>query len=221
VHTKEPVAAVDPHRNRKLLAVAGVVLVLLLAGLWGNRVLAGKRAILDALTQSKAQLEKKLVLLDPDVKQAEVLREWNDTAIPWLDELYDLTAHFPYKEGMRVTRLNTTTVTSKTKSKEKTTVRMEITGVVLPADQSLVQELVATINQDPHTPASPPQLASGALGGPDGKQPAGTFKFKVDVHKQPAAQYTTNLWVPPAAAARQKGRFRDDEDLGPLMGDQP
>ena len=51
VRTKEPVAAVDPHRNRKLLVAAAVAALFLLAAFWGNRLLAAKREYQEALTQ--------------------------------------------------------------------------------------------------------------------------------------------------------------------------
>src|SRR5207248_2218864 len=85
VKIKEPVAAVDPNRRRNVLVGVAVAGILLLAGLWGNRVLANKRENLDQLAERKTQIENQLRSLAPDNTHIQALKAWNDGAIPWLD----------------------------------------------------------------------------------------------------------------------------------------
>jgi Tfp pilus assembly PilM family ATPase len=206
VHVKEPVAPVDPYRTRKIAIAAAVLVLFLLGALYGNRVLASKREYQEKLTEQKADLDAQLRLLAPDAKHIEALKEWNDVNIPWLDELYDLSARFPHREGMRVTQLQGSTVTSRTgKDKNKTNIVMTISGIVLKEDEQLVRGLMDSINTDPHTRASMKALKSGVTGAV-GRKPTEEFTLKVDISKQSPSQYTARL-VPPEVAPWDPANF--------------
>jgi Tfp pilus assembly PilM family ATPase len=214
VRVKEPVAKADPNRARKILAVAGVAALFLLGALWGYQAVAAKRKAVDELTQQKADWEATLRAMAPDAKHYEALKDWNDTAIPWLDELYDLAAHFPYREGMRVTQVAAGTYAAAgrtAKDKDKASVRMMVHGVVYRDDDKRIQDLVDAINGDTHTRATVAAVKSGGPMAPGTKKASEEFTLRIDITKQPAQKYTT-LLVPPAI--REPGL---DADLGDMF----
>jgi len=220
---KEPVAAADPHRNRKLIAAAALAGVFVLAGLWGFQVLAARRDYVDTLTQEKNDLEANFRLLAPDAKHIQALKEWDDGAIRWIDEIYDLTARFPYREGLRVTQLSAGAVTSRNpKDKDKISVRMMVNGIAPREDDKLVQNLVDTINHDGHTRAAMAGLKSGAASGPGVRKAVEEFSIRIDVTRQRARDYQAVL-IPPPAAPPARGRpipVDEGDDLEPgLLGD--
>jgi hypothetical protein len=226
VRVKEPVAKADPHRNRKLLAAGAVAALFVLAGVWGFHALAAKRAAIDALTAEKSRLDDVLLRLAPDAKHVQALREWDDGAVSWLDELYDLTARFPYREGLRVTQLTAGPVTNRNpKDKDKTTVRMTVTGIAPREDDRYVQQLLDEIKHDKHLRADMPGLKSSATVTATGPGAAGNrkaleeFSLRIEITKQKPRDYQPVL-TPPPAPPPQRGRFdpeEGDDDLGAVF----
>jgi hypothetical protein len=221
---KEPVAAADPHRSRKLIAIGLVAGVFVLAGLWGYISLAAKRARLDDLTREKNQVETLLAELKPDVTYIQALRDWDDSAIRMVDELYDLTARFPYREGLRVTQLSAGAIATrnpKDKDKEKISVRMTVNGIAPREDDRLIQQLVDTINHDSHTRAALAGLKSGAPAGPGGRKAQEEFSLRIDITRQRARDYREVLVPPPAPPQRGRPPFDEGDDDPELVGGLP
>jgi Tfp pilus assembly PilM family ATPase len=225
VHVKEPVKAADKNRNRKLLIAAAAAVLVLLGGIWGYQAVAQRRAEIERLTKDKSDWQLTLDRLAPDVKNFQALRDWKDTSIRWIDELYDLTARFPYREGMRITQLSATTVTTSRnpKDKEKATVRVTINGIAPGDDDKLVLDMVDLINHDPHAHASAAYIKP--IAAPSGQQPGQgsrkTFKefsIRVDLTRQNSWEYTTVLVPPPGPAPRARPAVDgEDDDLGALL----
>jgi hypothetical protein len=217
VRVKAPVAKADPHRNRKLLVAGAVAALFLLAGVWGFQALAAKRAIIEALTGEKNRLDDQLRQLAPDAKHIQALREWDDSAISSLDELYDLTARFPYREGLRITKLSVGTITSRNpKDKDKSSVRMTVTGIAPVADGRYVQQLLDDIKHDKHLRAEMVALKSSVAaatpagpGVPGVRRALEEFSIQIDIAKQRPRDYQALFVPPPAPPAR--GRFAPDE----------
>ena len=228
VRVKEPVAKADPNRNRKLILAGAVAVLFLLAGLWGFQALAAKREAIDELTAEKNRLDEVLLRLAPDAKHVQALREWDEGAVSWLDELYDLAARFPYREGLRVTQLSAgpiTTTTRNPKDKDKSTVRMTVTGIAPREDDRYVQQLLDEIKHDKHLRADMPGLkssvnvAAAAAGAPGSRKALEEFSLRIEITKQKTRDYQPVL-VPPPAPPPQRGRFdpeEGDDDLGAVF----
>ena len=171
---KEPRPVTHTGRRRALrlagLAVLGLVVLLIL----GNMVLASRRSEVQRLEADRDDAEAQLARLQPDKKRYQDLADWHKTALPVLDELYDLTARFPFKDEVKLTRLEINPLTAKTakeaatRNKEYTT-RMVLTGLVPANEDDLVERLVDTINRDPHCRAEIDQRrpVTGAAAGGD------------------------------------------------------
>src|SRR5207248_6797575 len=88
------------------LIAAGVLagfLALLGIGQW---ILAEQRDDLKAERDANASRNLNLKKLDEDSGDVAALKEWDQTTVPWLDELYDLSARMDFRENFRLTRLN-------------------------------------------------------------------------------------------------------------------
>lgn len=182
-------------RRRKIL-LAAVAAVLLLGTLFaGNRLLAGKKSEIARLQDEGQAIENQLQGLAQDGRDLQALKEWEQLRVPWLDELYDLTARFPHQIGLRVTRLNLEPIARSTnakKTEDKYVARMSLGGLVSREDDHLLTKLVDSINRDGHCRATLERI----------KPPE--FTLKVDLSRQPPAHYLTKLVPPPRRVEQPK-----------------
>ncbi|HWY88286.1 MAG TPA: hypothetical protein VNX28_16360, partial [Gemmataceae bacterium] len=174
---------------------------------FGNIVLAGKRDQIQQLNQSKNELEASLKSMAQEIADINALKDWDNTSISWLDELYDLTARFPDLKGFRITSLTANT-SKKTTNKDKYVASMTLTGVAPAVDIdkiTKVNELVAEINKSPSLRASIQDSKHVGVN-------QVSFQLKVDLMHRPPEKYTMHLEVPD----------QDDEDAifgnGPVGG---
>src|SRR5262249_22095922 len=106
VNPKQPRPPADPNKRRLVAALAAAAVLLLLGVFFSNRLLAARRAEQANLMAQARELDSTLAALEPDAKHIKALGDWDKAALPWLDELYDLAALFPYRVGLKVTHLN-------------------------------------------------------------------------------------------------------------------
>jgi Tfp pilus assembly PilM family ATPase len=189
---KQPKATANSGRQTKLVAAAAAIILVVAAFVVGNRVLAGKRATIAELTERKTDLEAAYGRLGQVKLDVDALREWEDTTIPWLDELHDLAARFPFQIGFRVKELSAQPI--KRTAKEPYVAQITFTGVGKINQDQLISQLIDSLNADRHLRATP-QRTIGASGGNQ------EFQVKVDVAKQPANRYVTALTLPPRLKA--------------------
>src|SRR5207244_40266 len=62
-----------------------------------NRVLASRASYVQLLADEGNQLTKKVEDYGKDIKLAAEMKKWDQAAISWLDELYDVSALFSYR----------------------------------------------------------------------------------------------------------------------------
>jgi hypothetical protein len=182
---KQPKPVTDTGRRRKL--VYGVAAAVLVLGtiLVGNRVLAGKRAQIADLNRAKLDNETRFKKLAQDRLDIDALKEWEETTVSWLDELYDLSARFPHQVGFRLKDLNATAPSKRNpKDKNAPVAHVALTGVALPDQIPHIDELLKALNADPHLRAT---LVSS--------KPQ-EFRLKIDITRQAPERYTTRLRPP-------------------------
>jgi hypothetical protein len=199
---KKTQTAGSPTRQRWL--VYSVTAGLLLAAAVGSMyyVLSVKRGQIQKLTLERNRSDDDLRALAQDRVDIEALKEWQQGTIPWLDELYDLTARFPYEKGFRINHFVIEPGSGKKGAKDAPAAKIRITGVTPAGQSSLALNLRDAINRDGHLKAT----IERQTGGRDSQ-----FTIRIDVAKQPASKYETILAVPPEAlhngkkAGRQGG----------------
>src|SRR5262249_54826106 len=127
---KEPKPPTDPNKRRLGVALVAALLFLVLGGVFSNRLLAARRVKQQELAQEQRKLDEFLTQLQPDAMHIKALSDWDKAAMPWLDELYELTALFPFRYGLRVTQFNATPLAAAKNAKTDFVATLTVSGLV-------------------------------------------------------------------------------------------
>jgi hypothetical protein len=160
LHPKEARPAGADAKRRRLLVAALVGLVFLVGVGLAQLFLQSLRADRDHLVERRANQQERLKRLQEDVAEVAALKEWEQTSVRWLDELYDLAARMDQKEGFRLTRVAMnlthrpdTGGVAKKGPKDPHIGNMELKGVV-PVDEDarygLLRKLTSRFEADKH-----------------------------------------------------------------------
>jgi len=157
---------------------------------WNWYGLSQKRARIADLTSEKEELEEKWKLSAQDRLDVDALKEWEETTVSWLDELYDVAARMPHEKGLRLTQVAGVPISKRT-AKDKYVARMTLHGLTTGDQDILVTQFLEAAHKDPHLRPAPANFR--------GQE----FTVKIDIAAQPPTKYTTPLRVPPGARRPQ------------------
>ncbi|MCI0740164.1 MAG: hypothetical protein L0Y72_14045 [Gemmataceae bacterium] len=188
VAPKEPRQETDPVKRKKVFFGIVAAVLVVVGIVFANVSLANKRSAVDALRKDKTELETDLKKFAQDRLDIDALKDFEQGAVPWLDEIYQLAAHFPHKVGFRVTQLKIDPPGKKS-SKDKYVATVSIHGVFPAGEERLVREWQMYLSRDPHLRATLKDHVGNK------------FHMIVDVASQPRSKYQTRLVVPPAPKA--------------------
>jgi Tfp pilus assembly PilM family ATPase len=206
VKPRESKQTASPAR-RRILAYSAVGVAALVLVVFGAMQFVGQQQEeLTRLRMKKIDIDKQLKAMQPEIQFLDAVREFNDGAIPWLDEIYDLAARAPYQKGFSIKQVVATPVSSKA-GKILYSARMEINGRVDGSKVKLVQQFVNEINKDKYCHC---KIASIT----DKTQKNSTamvedFKLVVEIAHRPPSQYLARLVPPPLPPGAAK---LDDDD---------
>jgi Tfp pilus assembly PilM family ATPase len=213
VKPREPKPPSDPNKRTLVWAAgvaAAVLLGLFIAG-WAR--LAAKDRELAKLTQAKNDYDRELVTLDQDDRRYKAVKEWQDSEVVWLDELYDLTASVPNIDKMRVTHLSANpNTTAGTQGKTgKYAARVEIKGL-LTDDRKPLTALTRELDLEGFHRVEAPSVGQNQSGGNRRQFPQQwSTRFDVekrldDKEKRPSARYERKFDAkPPPRRPRMDG----------------
>ncbi len=176
-------------------AVFAAVLLLAIGGL--SWVLLQERSKNQQLAREKADHEEFLKNVLQERADIEAYNEWENNTVPWLDEIYDLSARFPFDSGFRINKLSAQPIAVKRGAKETAIARVNIEGIV-PSDKlgpdGLLTNLLNASTGDPHVKLSLEKTKSG--------DNVTEFSLKLDIAKQELKKYQTRLSVPTLPPAK-------------------
>jgi hypothetical protein len=193
---KKAQAPVSITRQRGIFygAAAAALVIFFVGGMY--YVLAQKRAELQQLTADKKQIEDDLQRFAQQRAELDAYKEWQQTTIPWLDELYDLSARFPYAVGFRTNKMTASPVLAsgsgaKNKGKDGYVASIAL-NIVKPAStkEDYVRQLQQSMSRDTHLTSKVGHIGSGKGSAPQ------IIDMKIDVAKQSVLKYDTHLIVP-------------------------
>lgn len=198
VAPREPKVDTGTSRERVVVRVGLAVLLVILLIFGGLLIRSNTQNRLDEVTQELANVKAQLDKLQPAASQFAQLKKWEMGALPWLDELYDLTARFPDRENFRVNQIF---INPLDRESDKFTMRMTINGVVPLGHSRLIDDLVSRINRESHGHC---RASKETLKTPQGNQSEDTQEFTVyvDMIRQDLKKYDTELRLPPTYAPR-------------------
>ncbi|QEL18802.1 hypothetical protein [Limnoglobus roseus] len=248
---RQPRAAVNPNRNR--LAVAALLGIVLLAALgFGGYVLVrDAEARTTALRAEVARLDDGIKNLEPDVKRLAAAEEYDRRNVPWLDEIYDLSVHFPDINKMKVVAYVgdalppptnkqkavaqgpppapgqpaavATPVTPAVKAVPGPVAKIRLT--VVSENPTLPQELVQALARESRFYSGVRMTTGALLPGGTSRTPVQQFFIDANVVRRAPVDYAALLRVTlpkPVAAAAERPAVPDPDDLpGDPLGGLP
>jgi hypothetical protein len=194
VHPRQVQEQRDPFKRRLIWAAAlGAAVLLGVFGFGRYRLSLVAREV-EVQTHANEDLDRDLTILEEDAKRIKALSDWNETAVVWLDELYDLTDRLGDPNALRLTQLNADAPLRTGKEKDKHAAKMTLRGV-LKDDPKLVDRLSERMTEDGHYRVDPRSVVAN-----DGSDKS-TFPLqftipRVDVDKVEPSGYTRRLPVP-------------------------
>ena len=118
------------------------------------------------------------------------LKDWEQTTVSWIDELYDISARFPHETGLRLSQVSAAPLARKAgasvKDKDGKYVGVEtLHGVMQPDQDKLVSRFMNELRKDPHLRVTSPDFRGNE------------FTVRIEVAAQPGSAFTQKLEVPP------------------------
>lgn len=181
---KEPKPVVDRHKQRmKMGMIAAAILVPMLILAWWMSLSKMQAQIRD-LEVTREDLDETWKKLEQERLDVAALKDWEQTSISWLDELYDISARFPHAQGLRITQVSATQFRRRG-AKDTFTGLVTIHGLMNSDQDTLVTQFSESLQQDKYLRVQSPAFK------------ANEFTLKIDVAARPPLHYQTNLVVPP------------------------
>jgi hypothetical protein len=177
--------SVTKQRGMFYGAAAAVFFIVIIGMMW--YVLAQKRAEIAKLVAEKFEQEDYLAKNAQERADLEAYRDWEQTSVLWLDELFDLSARFPWHENFRVNQLTASITGVKKGSKEPYVAKFNISGYAPVGKETYVKDLNAAMSHDAHLRATTKQtkIIGSKL----------QYDMKIDIAKQDTKKFNTKLVV--------------------------
>lgn len=204
---RQPVAA-KFSGQRKLAGVGALVALLVIGGLgFGYVRLMSKQTEFTRLVKEKTELEKDLKTMEEDEKRVKAFKDWDDTRVNWLEEMYDLAARFPDIEKARVEQFRAEPLAVQKGSKQKYVARIFIK--IQTDDDKLMNTLQGAMAADKryHNIKKDIKSTSGGFRGMFSQ----TYELRADIERRPSSEYTRKLT---AKVPTRPARGADDEGGG-------
>jgi cbb3-type cytochrome oxidase subunit 3 len=201
---EKPVNLIAPKRSSKPVSVSrqrgmfygaavGALALFFIAFMW--YVLAQKKAEIAKLNQQKLELEEAMKDKAQERADLEAYIDWQKTTVPWLDEMYDLSARFPWEKDFRINQFSATATTAsagllkknaKDANAKQYIGKINLNGIYPEKNDRGLNTLTQMMTSDKHLV---PRF--------DGNLKPKEFSLKIDIAKQPASAYASQLIVPP------------------------
>ncbi len=208
---RQPKADIHPHRNRNaVLALVGLVLFVGLT-LGGYKLVSDSNQSTMNLRLRVKNLERQIEDAGPDAKRLAAAEAFEGRNVPWIDELYDLSVHFPDISKMKLTqfvgtaipppanknRIRTTTVTpaARTVKKDEEPPVAKMRLQVASENGTLPEELVRSLARVSKYYSGVKMTTGALLPGGSSRNPVQQFVVEAQLARRSPADYTHKLRV--------------------------
>ncbi|HEX3314718.1 MAG TPA: hypothetical protein VHR72_07480 [Gemmataceae bacterium] len=201
---KEPTATVDHGKQRRKAALFAAAVLVPLLFIFGFVMLSKQRSRIKELAGEKDELDAKWKSSEQARADVDGLKDWEQTSISWIDELYDIAARFPHETGLRLSQVSAAPLPHKLSAngKDKFVGVVTLRGVMQGDQDKLVSHFMSELRKDPHLRVTTPDFPR-----------PNEFTVRVEVAAQPGSAYKTHLEVPP-----QPRRIDPEEMPNPFEG---
>jgi Tfp pilus assembly PilM family ATPase len=202
---REP-AAPKMGARQKLTAALGLAILIVFGALgFGYVKVMSRDAQYVKLVKQKSDAEQDLRLMEEDDKRVKALKEWDESRVNMLDELYDLTARFPDIKNAQIEQIRFEPVALQKGSKQKNVAKVYMK--VLTNDEKLMNQLTGAMTADKRYHNLNKNIKAASLRGGFAQQ----YEIRADIERRPANEYTRKL---AATAPPRPARGRDDDSGG-------
>ena len=169
------------------------------------------RPEIERLAKEKADQEEFLRLVAQERADLDSFRDWEQSSILWLDELYDLSSRFPWHEDFRVNQLAASTNGTKKGVKDQYVAKIALTGYAPVGQEGYVRDLNAAMSRDLHVR---PNFKGARIVGQNLQ-----YEMRIDLARQDAKKFQTRLEVPPDVIRKVKAPAPAKKKGGPPIPD--
>jgi hypothetical protein len=202
---KEPTATVDHGKRNRVAAMLGIGVLVPVLFLFGFVMLSKQRSRIQALMTEKEQLDKEWTEAEQTRADVKGLKDWEQSSISWIDELYDLAARFPHETGLRLSQVSAAPLAGKTNTNTKDGKFVGVVtlhGVMQGDQDKLVRQFMAKLREDPHLRVTSPDFRGNE------------FTVRIEVAAQPGSAFKTKLDVPPQPKRTAEEEMTPDPEPG-------
>ena len=201
VSPRQPVSR-DAVRRRIVATVVSLLALGIIGGLgYGYMKVQERQKTLTELIRKKTEYEQDLKVYAEDEKRIKAFKEWDDSRINWLDEMYDLAARFPDINKIQLEQFRAEPLALQKNVKGKQNVA-KIFLKVRTDDGRHMDALQAAIISDRkyHKVKKDIKAATGFRGGF-----SQSYELSAEIEKRPHTEYVRRLAVPipPRPSSRQ------------------
>ncbi len=195
VHPKEPKVEQKSRAMPYLLAVGGSLVLLLAMFVISTVLLDDKKKLVTEKQEQLTKLNKQIKTVKGELEQKlDKIEQWEQTDLPWIDELYDLTARFPWEQGLKVTQWSASPLPSGGPYSAQMRIKGIVTRNLLNKRPTILKDLERIIDSDPHCRASLGDVKQLKESG-SSREVGQSFEIKIDLEKRAVEQYTTKLEI--------------------------
>lgn len=186
-------------------AAAGIAFLIML--LVGYIYVSSQRSELDALRADIKDMDDKVKKMSQDKPTVDNLREWEAGSLSWIDEFYDISAHFPHEEGMKINSLIASAIPRKSPA-ERFTGRIKVEGVAplaAPGKRDLVAEFVNSLLASKRGDGKPKAGQELIRVNPEREETvdkARKFNITIDLVRTPPPEFHSRFEPPKKAPSR-------------------
>lgn len=203
VSPRQPVSK-DANKRKWIVAATSLAALLVIGGLiFGYIRVEQKQAKLTALIKEKSELEKQRKEMEEDEKRMKAFKEWDETRINWLDQMYDLAAMFPDINSARLVQLQAEPHTPPKGAKIKDVGRLTLK--IQAEAGKYMDALSSAISADRHYHNPKKDIKGGVATASSGRFKE-SYELRVDIEKRPSSEFVRKLAATaPAKPARGGG----------------
>ncbi|HJZ90801.1 MAG TPA: hypothetical protein VKE40_07990 [Gemmataceae bacterium] len=216
---RQPIVATS-YKKRLLTSGLALALLLIVGGLGlGYYRVMQKQAEFAKLVKEKNELERTLKDMEEDEKRIKALKEWDDTRINYLDEMYDLAARVPDITRMRLEQFRADPLPVPKNAKVKYVARLTLK--IQTEDGRLMDSLQSAIAADKKYHNIRRDIKGGAGGIGFGRF-GQSYELRADLEKRGPSEYVRKLTATiPSKPVRNRGDGADGGFPGGMGGGFP
>ena len=197
INLANPKQAKPENQSRSMpyiLAVGLSLVVLMAAFVFSSVSLGNQQEDIETRRSELKKLDTELIAMRKQFGQkVELIDEWGQSDISWVDEFYDVTAALPWQEGIKVTEFIVTPTSGRKNHDAQMIIKGKFDQDLFERRPTVLEDLEATLDKAPHWKVVRGNLKP--LYGKTKRMIGQEFSVTVELRKKTLEQYTSRIVV--------------------------